>query len=74
MLEVADSGPGIDPEHAPRVFDRFYRGAAGRERFAGGTGLGLAITTAIVEAHSGRVELLTNAEEGSTFRVLVPLS
>ncbi|GAB3276019.1 sensor histidine kinase [Parasphingorhabdus pacifica] len=74
VLEVADSGPGIDPEHAPRVFDRFYRVADGRERSAGGTGLGLAITAAITEAHNGRAELVRNFVGGSTFRVLVPLS
>ncbi|GAA0534535.1 two-component sensor histidine kinase [Saccharopolyspora subtropica] len=74
VVEVADSGPGIPPGHAERVFDRFYRVADSRDRAAGGTGLGLAITAALAEAHNGRVELLRNAAGGSTFRLLVPLS
>jgi two-component system, OmpR family, sensor kinase len=74
MVSVADSGPGIPPEHAPRIFDRFYRVDDGRNRAVGGTGLGLAITTALAEAHNGRVELHANACGGSTFRLLLPLT
>lgn len=74
VVEIADAGPGIDPEHARQIFDRFYRVDDGRQRSEGGTGLGLAITAAIAEAHNGRVELLGNESGGSTFRVLVPLS
>ncbi|MGI8307850.1 sensor histidine kinase [Saccharopolyspora hattusasensis] len=74
IVSVADTGPGIPREHAPRIFDRFYRVDDGRHREAGGTGLGLAITTAIAEAHNGRVELHANAEGGSTFRLLLPLT
>jgi two-component system OmpR family sensor kinase len=74
MVEVADSGPGISHEHAHRIFDRFYRVDDGRERYGGGTGLGLAITAAIAEAHNGRVELTENANGGSTFRLLIPLT
>lgn len=74
VVEVADSGPGIAPEHARRVFDRFYRVADGRERASGSTGLGLAITSALAEAHNGRVELRANRSGGSTFRLLLPLS
>ncbi|MGO1057333.1 sensor histidine kinase [Crossiella sp. CA198] len=71
VLEVADDGPGIAPEHAPHVFDRFYRADPGRSRAKGGSGLGLAITAAIVHAHGGRVELHT--DQGTRFRVLLPL-
>ncbi len=74
MASVGDAGPGIAPEHAPRIFDRFYRVDDGRNRAAGGAGLGLAITTAIAEAHNGRVELHANADGGSTFRLLIPLT
>ncbi|WP_461144464.1 sensor histidine kinase [Salinifilum aidingensis] len=70
VLEVADSGPGIPPEEAGRVFDRFYRVDPGRP---GSTGLGLAITAALVEAHSGRVELHGGEHGGSVFRLLLPL-
>lgn len=74
VVEIADAGPGIEPDHARQIFDRFYRVDDGRQRSEGGTGLGLAITAAIAEAHNGRVELVGNESGGSTFRVLVPLS
>ncbi|MCI2422838.1 HAMP domain-containing histidine kinase [Saccharopolyspora sp. K220] len=74
MVSVTDSGPGIPPEHASRIFDRFYRVDDGRHRAAGGTGLGLAITAAIAEAHNGRVELHANPNGGSAFRLLIPLT
>ncbi|MEV5537672.1 HAMP domain-containing sensor histidine kinase [Saccharopolyspora shandongensis] len=74
LISVTDTGPGIPPEHAPRIFDRFYRVDDGRHRDVGGTGLGLAITTAIAEAHNGRVELHVSPGGGSTFRLLLPLT
>ena len=52
---VEDDGPGISPEQRERVFDRFHRTDAARDRASGGTGLGLAIVRAIAEAHGGRV-------------------
>lgn len=73
VVEIVDVGPGISPEHAQRIFDRFYRVDNGPEPRGGGTGLGLAITAAIAEAHNGRVELSSNAQGGSTFRLLIPL-
>jgi len=54
-LSVSDSGPGIDPQDLPHVFDRFYRADRSRARTSGGTGLGLAIVRQLVEAHGGRV-------------------
>ena len=74
VVEVADAGPGITPEHAQRIFDRFYRVNDGRPRSNGSTGLGLAITAAIAEAHNGRIELTPNSAGGSTFRFLTPLT
>ena len=74
VVSISDRGPGIAPEHARRIFDRFYRVDDGRERSEGGTGLGLAITAAIAEAHNGRVELAANPSGDSTFRLLIPLS
>jgi len=56
QVSVTDSGPGIDSEALPRVFDRFYRGDKSRTRASGGSGLGLAIVKQLVETHGGVVE------------------
>ena len=72
VLEVADNGPGIPAEHAPRIFERLYRVDRSRARNGGGSGLGLAIVAAIVLGHGGRVELHTAGGEGATFRVILP--
>ncbi|MFG1798635.1 sensor histidine kinase [Micromonospora carbonacea] len=76
VVEVADTGPGLSPEQAERVFERFYRADAARTRRAGGmtsTGLGLAIVAALVAAHHGTVEVGETPGGGATFRVRVPL-
>ncbi|NUR72238.1 MAG: HAMP domain-containing histidine kinase [Hamadaea sp.] len=73
VLEVQDSGPGVPPEHAERIFERLYRADTGRARSQGGSGLGLSIVAAIVAAHGGRVELFTAPGKGAMFRVLLPL-
>jgi two-component system OmpR family sensor kinase len=72
FVEVRDRGPGLTPEQAERVFERFYRTDKARSRAHGGTGLGLSIVAAITAAHGGTVELDTTAGEGATFRVLLP--
>lgn len=54
-IGVEDTGPGIPPEHLPRIFDRFYRVDVARDQASGGTGLGLSIVRAIVQAHGGTV-------------------
>ncbi|HEX5404066.1 MAG TPA: HAMP domain-containing sensor histidine kinase [Pseudonocardiaceae bacterium] len=74
VLEVADKGPGLPPDQAERLFERFYRADPARGRISGGTGLGLAIVAAIVAAHGGRVEVATTVGVGTTFRVLLPLA
>ncbi|MDQ6650946.1 MAG: HAMP domain-containing histidine kinase [Actinomycetota bacterium] len=74
VVEVHDDGPGVAPEDADRVFERFYRGDASRTRASGGSGLGLSIVAAIVAAHNGRVELVAPNGAGATFRVLLPLA
>ena len=74
VLEVTDQGPGLPPEQAERVFERFYRADQARTRKAGGTGLGLAIVAALVAAHGGTVALRTAPGEGATFRVTLPLA
>ncbi|MGN9779022.1 ATP-binding protein [Micromonospora sp. H33] len=76
VAEVADTGPGLSPEQAERVFERFYRADAARTRRAGGntgTGLGLAIVAALVAAHHGTVEVADTPGGGATFRVRLPL-
>lgn len=73
IIDVADTGPGIDPEMLPYVFERFVRGDTSRSRASGSTGLGLAIVTAVVEAHGGTAEV--ESEPGRTvFRVKLPVS
>jgi two-component system OmpR family sensor kinase len=74
ILEVADRGPGLTPEQAERVFERFYRADQARARQAGGTGLGLAIVAALVVAHGGRVSVEPTPGSGATFRIALPLA
>jgi two-component system OmpR family sensor kinase len=75
VLELADAGPGLPPEVASRVFDRFYRADTSRNRDqGGGAGLGLAIAWSLVTAHGGEVTVDTRAGEGATFRVSLPSS
>ncbi|WP_433082076.1 sensor histidine kinase [Dactylosporangium sp. CA-052675] len=71
-IEVSDTGPGMKPEDAVRVFERLYRAEGSRSRRYGGAGLGLSIVASIVQAHGGRVELWTAPGQGTTFRVLLP--
>ncbi|HEV7965109.1 MAG TPA: ATP-binding protein [Actinoplanes sp.] len=69
LVEVADRGPGMAPEHAARIFERFYRADPSRARHTGGNGLGLAIVAAIVAAHDGTVDVQTAPGSGAVFRV-----
>ncbi|HHS14500.1 MAG TPA: HAMP domain-containing protein [bacterium] len=72
LIEVADQGCGIAPEHLPRIFERFYRVGRARSRAVGGTGLGLAIVKHIVQVHGGEVSVESRENEGSTFRIVLP--
>ncbi|MCG3148991.1 MAG: Alkaline phosphatase synthesis sensor protein PhoR [Verrucomicrobiae bacterium] len=69
---IADNGPGIAPEHLPRVFERFYRVDKARSRELGGTGLGLAIVKHIIQAHAGKVWVESEMGKGSRFYVTLP--
>jgi signal transduction histidine kinase len=71
---VADTGPGIAPEHLPFIFERFYRADGSRARSTGGAGLGLAIVKQLVEAQGGRVRAESNPGGGSSFVVTLPQS
>ena len=72
VMRITDTGPGIDPELVPTLFERFVRGDSSRSRHAGSTGLGLAIVKAVVDAHNGSVSV--RSEPGETeFTVRLPL-
>jgi signal transduction histidine kinase len=71
-LAVADEGPGVDPEHHERVFERFWRADKSRSRALGGSGLGLAIVRQIAEGHGGAVRVYSSPGEGATFVVWLP--
>ena len=73
VLSVRDHGPGIPPEHLPRLTERFYRVDAGASRAKGGTGLGLAIVKHIVARHRGRLSVDSRPGEGAEFRVTFPI-
>ena len=72
VIEVADAGPGIAPEHHNKIFQRFYRVDEARSRTEGGVGLGLAIVKWAVERTGGTVELESRIGRGSIFRVKLP--
>jgi two-component system phosphate regulon sensor histidine kinase PhoR len=72
VVEVEDEGPGIDPSHHGRIFERFYRVDKARSRELGGTGLGLAIVKHTALAMGGEVEVESALGKGSTFRILLP--
>ena len=74
VLEVADSGPGLSPKDAQRVFERFYRVEESRTRANGGSGLGLSIVAALTAAHGGTADVETQLGVGSRFRIRLPLA
>jgi two-component system phosphate regulon sensor histidine kinase PhoR len=74
VICVKDQGCGIEPQHLPRLFERFYRVDRARSREMGGTGLGLAIVRHITLAHRGTVSVESTVGGGSTFQVRLPRS
>lgn len=71
-IEVMDEGPGIEPQHRARIFERFYRVDRGRSRAMGGTGLGLSIVKNLVESMGGEVGVEMAEPQGSVFWVRLP--
>jgi two-component system, OmpR family, sensor kinase len=74
QITVADRGPGMTPEQAAHVFERFYRTDRARARSGGGAGLGLSIAAALAAAHGGRITVDTAPGQGAAFRVTLPLA
>ena len=71
---VADNGPGMTPEQAARVFERFYRTDGARSRARGGAGLGLSIAASLAAAHGGNITVDTKPGQGAAFYVRLPLT
>jgi signal transduction histidine kinase len=72
VVRVIDQGPGLTPEQASRVFDKFYRAESGLTRSTDGTGLGLALCRGVVEAHGGEISVSSYPGKGCTFTVRLP--
>jgi two-component system, OmpR family, sensor histidine kinase BaeS len=72
-IELMDSAPGVDEKNLPRLFERFYRVEASRNRASGGAGLGLAICRAIVEAHDGAIAAQPSPLGGLWLTIRLPL-
>jgi PAS domain S-box-containing protein len=71
VIEVTDFGMGIDAQDLPKVFDRYYRAKSVKD--SGGLGLGLYIVKLIVEAHEGKIDVVSQVDEGSTFSITLPV-
>ena len=72
-VAVEDTGHGIEPEHLPHLFERFYRTDWARAKDSGGTGLGLAIVKEIAEAHGGSISVTSQVDKGSVFTLRFPV-
>ncbi len=74
LATIHNTGEGIPAEHLPRLFDRFYRADHARARAHGGAGLGLAIAQSLVHAHGGHIAVTSNAGDGTTVRIRLPVA
>jgi two-component system phosphate regulon sensor histidine kinase PhoR len=74
QFSVVDTGPGIAPEHLPRLTERFYRVDRSRSRESGGTGLGLAIAKHVMQRHGGELKIESELAKGSRFTLIFPAS
>ena len=72
LIEVEDTGMGIDPEDLSRVFSRFWRSDASREHVSGGLGVGLAVTKQIIDMHHGYISVESEVDQGTTFTLHIP--
>ncbi len=74
VVEISDQGVGIPAKDLPHIFDRFYRAESSRSKITtNGYGLGLAIAKSIIELHKGRVQVKSEEEKGTTFRIILPI-
>lgn len=71
-IAVQDTGIGIKKEDIPRIFDKFYRVQSDQTRMVSGSGLGLSIVKGIVEAHFGKIDVVSQVGKGTTFTVSLP--
>lgn len=74
VIEVSDTGIGIEAQDLPFIFERFYRTDLSRSRQTGGTGIGLAVTEGIIKAHGGTISVNSKPQVGSTFTVRLPMA
>jgi signal transduction histidine kinase len=72
-IRVSDTGVGIPPEELPKIFDKFYRVKHPKTRHVTGTGLGLSLVKGILDGYCGKIEVESVPEQGTSFRVLLPL-
>lgn len=73
IIAIRDNGPGLPPEHLPKLFNRFYRVESDRSRRTGGAGLGLAIAQEIAHLHGGHIQAQSQPQQGSVFTVHLPI-
>lgn len=72
IVQVDDTGEGIQANDLPHIFDRFYRGIKSRNRSTGGSGLGLAIVHDIIAAHGGTITVESRPDQGTRFQLSIP--
>jgi two-component system, OmpR family, manganese sensing sensor histidine kinase len=73
LVTISDTGIGIDTEHLPKIFDRFWRADTSRTQWEGGSGLGLAIVKDIITRHQGRIKVTSEKNVGSCFIIQLPI-